>query len=77
MKKIVNVPRWAYLVLSLLVTGESINAIRQTWLKYKWGAVLGVTTSDLVGTGVIALLFTVLAIACWYLWITYDRRNVS
>ncbi len=75
MKKIIRVPRWVYLALSLLVTGESVNAIRQTWLKYKWGDVLGVPISDLIRTGILALLFTVLAVACWYLWVTYYKRN--
>ena len=77
MKKIIDVPRWVYLVLSLLVTGESANALRQTWIKYKWGDVLEVPLSELIRTGVVALLFTVLAAACWYLWITYHKRNHS
>ena len=76
-KGAVIVPRWVYLVMSVLVTLESINAVRQVWLKYKWGDVLGVATSELVISGVLAVLFTALAIACWYLWITYYKRNES
>ena len=74
-KGAVIVPRWVYLVMSVLVTLESVNAVRQVWLKYKWGDVLGVATSELVISGVLAVLFTALAIACWYLWITYYKRN--
>ena len=74
-KKSITVPRWVYLTMSLLVTGESINAIRQTWLKYKWGDALGVPKSDLILTGVLTLLFAALAVACWYLWATYYKRN--
>lgn len=76
-KKSITVPRWVYLTMSLLVTGESINGIRQTWIKYRWGDALGVPASELIQTGVVALLFTVLAAACWYLWATYYRRNHS
>ena len=74
-KTAVIVPRWVYLVMSVLVTLEGINAARQTWLKYKWGDVLGVPASDLITTGVLTLLFIALAVACWYLWITYYKRN--
>ena len=69
------VPRWGYLAVSVLVSLESFNAIRQVWLKYKWGDVLEVSASELVISGVLALLFTALAVACWYLWITYYKRN--
>ena len=69
------VPRWVYLAVSVLVSLESFNAIRQVWLKYKWGDVLEVSASELVISGVLALLFTALAVACWYLWITYYKRN--
>ena len=74
-KGAVIVPRWVYLVMSVLVTLESVNAVRQVWLKYKWGDVLGIAASELVISGVMAVLFTALAIACWYLWITYYKRN--
>lgn len=69
------VPRWVYLAVSVLVSLESFNAIRQVWLKYKWGDVLEVSASELVISGVLALLFTALSVACWYLWITYYKRN--
>ena len=76
-KSAVIVPRWVYLAMSVLVTLESVNAIRQVWLKYKWGDVLDVPASNLAISCVLALLFTALAIACWYLWITYYKRNDS
>ena len=75
MKKAWILPRWFYLVMSMLTTAEGYSGIKQTWLKYKWGDVLGVPTSDLIVTGVLALLFIALAVACWYLWITYYKRN--
>ena len=75
MKKVFLAPRWVYLVIAMLMTAESYGGLRQTWLKYKYGEVLEIPLSDLIQTGVIAILFSILAIACWYLWITYYKRN--
>jgi hypothetical protein len=57
----------------VLVSGEAIGSIRQTWLKYRWGDVLGVSAADLIRTGVMAALFTILALAVWYRWLVYKE----
>ena len=75
MKKVFPAPRWVYLVLAVLVSAEGVNGIRQTWLRFKYGDVLGVSTAELIGSGVLAVLFVLLAAACWYLWLNYYKRN--
>ena len=74
-KKTRRISRGWYFFLGILVSLEAYYAIRQTWLKYKWGDVLGVPASSLIQSGVLAVLFTVLALAVWYLWLTYNRKK--
>ena len=77
MKKAFVLPRWVYLTMSMLTTAESYGGLRQIWLKYKWRDALQIPDSDIIATGVLAVLFAVLAAACWYLWFTYNKRNRS
>ena len=77
MKKAWILPRWFYLVMSMLTTAEGYSGIKQTWLKYKWREVLHISDSDIIGTGISAALFTALAVVGWYLWGTYHKRNHS
>ena len=74
-KKSFRVPRGGYLLFAVLVSGEATGTIRQAWLKYKWGDVLGVSAADTIRTGVLALLFTILALAAWYCWLTYNKKK--
>lgn len=74
-KKARRISRGWYFFFGTLESLEAYYAWRQTWLKYKWGEVLGVPLSDLIRTGVVAALFTILALMIWYLWLTYNRKK--
>ena len=70
-----RLPRGVYLFFSVLVSAEAFSSIKQTWLKYKWGDLLQIQLSETIGTGILAALFTALALVSWYLWFTYYRQK--
>jgi membrane protein DedA with SNARE-associated domain len=74
-KNIRRISRGWYFFFGTLVSLEAYYAMLQTWLKYKWGSVLQIPMSDTVRTGVLAALFTILALAVWYRWLTYNKKK--
>jgi len=70
-----RISRGWYFFFGTLTSLEAFYAWRQTWLKYRWGEVLRVPMSDTIRTGVVAALFTILALMIWCLWLTYNRKK--